>query len=144
MLVDLIPNILNEILYPKYREPWIGFVNIFNLNIYLCTFAFYLLLINLNFQGTEHVVSSDRLMMTTVPSTSTAISADLRGVASGLATTQTEKSPVALSPALKEVVRSIVSKYAADKTSLTSTEFQAFLKQEQHVCILIEVSELDL
>lgn len=84
-------------------------------------------------------------MMTTVPSTSTAIPADNKGVAgSGLATSQAEKTPVLLSPALKEVVQSIVSKYAADKTILTPTEFQAFLKQEQDVRVLIGIAKLDL
>ena len=84
-------------------------------------------------------------MMTTVPSTSTAIPVDLKGAAgSGLATTQAENTRVSLSPALKEVLQSIISKYAADKAILTPTEFQTFLKQEQEVGILIEGTELDL
>ena len=83
--------------------------------------------------------------MTTVPSTSSAIPADLKGAAgSGLATTQAEQTPVTLSPALKEMIQHIVRKYAADKTTLTTTEFQAFLEQEQHVRTQIDFIKLDL
>ena len=83
--------------------------------------------------------------MTTVPSTSTAIPADLKGAAgSGLANTQAEQTPVTLSPALKQVIQHIISKYAANKTTLTPTEFQAFLEQEQHVHTQIDFIKLDL
>jgi hypothetical protein len=75
-------------------------------------------------------------MATTVPTTATSIPTDLKGEAgSGLATTQTQQAPVSLSPGLKEEIKKIVWKYAANKASLTTTEFLTFLKQEQHVCL---------
>ena len=79
-------------------------------------------------------------MATSVPSTSNATPADLKGAAgSGLATTQTEQIPVNLSPALKEVIRRLVNKYGENKTALTQLEFQSFLTQEQQVVSWLKV-----
>jgi hypothetical protein len=84
-------------------------------------------------------------MATTVPTTTTSIPADLKGKAgSGLATTQTQQAPVSLSPDLKEEIKKIVGKYAANKASLTTIEFLTFLKQEQHVSLEKIVLTVDL
>ena len=73
-------------------------------------------------------------MSNTVPSTSSTIPADLKGVAgSGLAAAKAEETPVTLSPRLKEEIQNIINKYAADKKTLTPAEFGNFLKQEQQV-----------
>lgn len=73
-------------------------------------------------------------MAATVPGTSSSIPADLKGEAgSGLATVQAEQAPVLLSPSLKQEIQNIVSRHAANKTSLTPTEFLDFLHQEQQV-----------
>lgn len=97
--------------------------------------------LNLNFGSSSSSVGNrpflSRLywrMKTTVPSASNSTPADLKGAAgSGLTVTQTEEYPVSLSPALKGEIQQIINTYAANKITLTSTEFAQFLKREQQV-----------